>query len=278
MGFDYCNLNDVKMWLAGVDVSEMPSSLDHIIEQTWIPWAKREIDSYVGENFDLTTVNEFYQGTGRKDLILNHRPISFVRNVVLRIIPALEWLQFKRWFHLNTTDQTGVSIAQRGGVQPINDASPIYTFDSSAPVPDDLKSATPTGEFNNTTEQYEKADLLVDCRLGMLTVPPRVLFLEGSAVPFWNYTFINSTYNIEIEYDYGYKNLDVLPREIRNACSQLVAAAVLANKGQFTGAGASSITLDATSKSFGEMPYGSYIKSYIEGAKMSLRPYVRLRA
>ena len=41
MSFNYCTLNDVKGWLAGVDVSDMPSTLDKLIEQNYIPWATR---------------------------------------------------------------------------------------------------------------------------------------------------------------------------------------------------------------------------------------------
>jgi hypothetical protein len=276
MGFNYCILNDVKTWLAGVDVSEMPPTLDLMIEQTWIPWAKGEVDAFCGDNFDLTTINEFYDGSGGKDMILNHRPISFVRNVVLRVIPALEWFHFLRWFHLNTTDQFGHEVTQRGGVEPIGGAIAPYVFAVGSPTPVDMQGPVPTGNFNNTTEQYEKADLFADCRRGILTIPPRILYLENQAVPFWNYTFLRSTNNIEIEYDYGYKNIDSLPVEIRQASAQLVAAAVLANKGQFASAGASSITLGGTSKSFGEMPYANYIRNYITAAKATLNRYKRI--
>lgn len=264
------------MWLAGVDVSEMPPTLDHIIEQMWIPWAKREVDIFCGENFDVTTINEFYDGSGGKDMVLNHRPISFVRNVVLRVIPSLEWFHFLRWFHLNTTDQLGHSVTQRGGVTPIGGASAPYVFPIGSTTPADMQGAVPTGNFNNTTEQYTEADLFVDCRRGILTIPPRILYLENQAIPFWNYTFLRSTNNIEIEYDYGYKDIDSLPVEIRQATAQFAAAAVLANKGQFASAGALSISLGGVSKSFGDMPYANYIRSYTEAAKSVLTRYKRI--
>jgi len=280
MSFLYCNLNDVKFWLAGLDISDMPENLDELIEQAYIPLAKREIDGFIGENLDLTTTNEFYDGSGSNTLILRHRPVSFVRNVVLRIIPQIEWFQFKRQFHLNHIDSTGVQIAERGGVEPIDDqVVPPLTFPQSAPVPDDLKVDTGnTGNFINTTEQYEKADLYVDCKLGLLAIPPRILFLENQAVPFWNYTWLLGTQNIEVEYDYGYKNLDNLPQEFRSACAQLVAAKVLHTKGLFSGAGSVSLNVEGLSKSFGDVHYGGHIKAFIAGAMAALTPFKRIRA
>lgn len=283
MSFNYCTLADVKQWLSGLDVSEMPDNLDHLIEQSWIPWAKREIDTFTGDNFDLTTTNEFYDGTGRKDMVLRHRPVSFIRKAVLRIIPQIEWFEFKRWFHLNTTDNTGIEVAQRGGVKPLNDDSsfsPVYLFAEGSAVPDDLiapNGSEVTGEFNNTTEQYEEADLFVDCRMGVLTIPPRILFLENQAVPFWNYTFLKSTNNIEIEYDYGYKDIDSLPFELRSACAQLAAAAVLVNKGLFHGAGVTNISLTGVPKNFGDVPHKGHIQTFFETAKATLQRYKRIR-
>jgi hypothetical protein len=278
MSFNYTTLNEVKTWLAGLDVSEMPSTLDALIEQTWIPWAKRQVDTYIGENLDYTTIKEYYDGNGRADIVLNHRPIRFVRQCVLRIIPAMQWFEFKRWFHINYIDQLGVKIAEPGGVEPIGSGTPIYTFAAGSPVPDDLISATPTGTFSSATSQYEKSDLFVDCKLGLLTIPPRIMYLENQAIPFWNYTWLRGFSNIEITYDYGYKSLDELPVEIRSACAQFVAAAVLKNKGLFMGGGASSFSLGTAPRAFGSTPYAGHIQSYLESARMALNPYKRIRA
>jgi len=275
--FNYCTLNDVKQWLAGLDVSEMPPTLDLIIEQNYIPWAKRQVDGFIGENLDLTTVTEYYDGSGRIELILNHRPISFLRKCVLRLIPSVQWFEFKRWFHLNNVDQLGITVAVKGGVEPntTND-NPPYTFVSGSPVPADM-IGTPTATFNDTTAQFEKSDLIVDCRKGILSIPARILYLENQALPFWNYTWLRSNSNIEVTYDYGYKDIDSLPQEIRSATAQFVAAAVLSTKGQFMGGGISSFSLTSGSKSFGEMPFASHIKMYIESAKATLTPYKRIR-
>lgn len=276
--FQYCTLNDVRVWLAGLDVSDMPSSLDLMIEQNYIPWAKRQVDAYIGENLDSTTVTEHYDGSGAVELILSHRPISFVRKCVLRIIPSMQWFEFKRWFHINNIDQTGVKIAEYGGVAPLLPGSePPYIFDSSAPVPADLKGPTPTATFSGSTAQYEASDLFVNCRLGILSIPPRILYLENQGVPFWNYTWMRGYGNIEVTYDYGYRTLEDLPQEVRNACAQFVAAAVLATKGQFMGAGASSFTVGQIPRSYGTQPYAAHIQAYQEGAKMSLASYRRIR-
>lgn len=281
MGFNYCSTLEVKSWLSGLDTSEMVSNLDSIIEQVWIPWAKRQVDLYCGENFDNTTIDEFYDGNGLVKLPLRHRPISFVRKVTLRIIPSIEWFDFRRWFHTNTIDQLGVDIAQRGGVEPVglNPTTP-YLFINTDPVPADLKTTNPllvTGQFNNTTAQYERSDLFINCRLGMLEIPPRILFLENQAVPFWNYTWLRGNENIEIEYDYGYRSIDLLPVEFRNACAQFVAAAVLQNKGLFLGGGGLSLRQGETLSNFNEVPYAGHIKMYLENARQTLLSYKRIR-
>lgn len=277
MSFNYCNLNDVKTWLAGVDVSDMPSSLDLMIEKSYIPWAKRQVDIYIGDNLDNTTVTEYIDGSGGPELILRHRPISFLRKCVLRLIPSVQWFEFKRPFLTNEVDQTGIKVATRGGSTPIGDALPPYVFSANSPVPEDMKSLTPTATFDSATSTYESADLYVDCRLGMLVIPPRILYLDNQAVPFWNYTFLKGYENIEVTYDYGYKDLDSIPAEVRNACAQFVAAAVLQTKGQFTGAGATSLTLGSVPRSYGEMPYAGHIKAYMENAKQALATHKRLK-
>jgi hypothetical protein len=249
-----------------------------MIEQNYIPWAKRQVDTYIGENLDSTTVTEHLDGSGAVELILNHRPISFVRKCVLRIIPSMQWFEFKRWFHINNIDQTGNKMGEYGGVSPLTPSSlPPYTFAAGSPVPADLIGVTPTGTFSASATQYESSDLFVNCRLGILSIPPRILYLENQGIPFWNYTWLRGYGNIEISYDYGYASQVALPQEIRSACAQFVAAAVLATKGQFMGAGATSLTLGQIPRSYGDQPYAGHIKAYQEGAKMALASYRRIR-
>jgi hypothetical protein len=280
MSFPYCLLQDVKDRLLGLDISDMPANLESIIEDSFIPWATRQIDVFVGENLSNTTVSEFYDGTGRNFIILRHRPVSFVRRVVLRIIPSLTWFTFKRWFHLNETDITGITAATRGGVTPINSTVDTpYTFINTDPVPVDLQTTNPllvTGQFINTSDQYGASDLFVDCSKGILTIPPRILYLENQAIPFWNYTWLRGFQNIEVDYDYGYKDLEHLPLEIRNACAYFVAANVLMAKGHFYGAGSANLSMTGMNLSFRDVPFGSHIKMYLEIAKQNLVPYKRL--
>lgn len=275
--FQYCDKNEVFQWLAGIDISDMPSSIDLIIEQNYIPWAKRQIDTYIGENLDSTTVTEHYDGSAMVELILNHRPINFLRKCVLRVIPSMEWFEFRRWFHMNNIDQLGVKIAEYGGVSPIGEAKPPYVFAVGSLVPANLIGATPTGTFSGSTTQYEASDLFINCRLGLLTIPPRIMYLENQAIPFWNYTWLRGYGNIEISYDYGYRTQADLPQEIRSACAQFVAAAVLATKGQFMGAGATSFTVGQIPRSYSTQPYAAHIVAYQEGAKMALASYRRMR-
>lgn len=278
MSFNYCSLNDCKMWLAGVDVSEMPSSLDQIIEQNYIPWAKRQIDTYIGQNLDLTTVTEYYDGNGKIELILNHRPVNFVRECSLFVIPSVQWYTFRRWFNINTVDILGTKVADRGGVQPNAPESVApYTFPEGSLVPLDMISATPTADFLSTEHQYGQSDLFVNNKLGILSIPPRIMYLESQGIPFWNYTWLKGYGNIKVTYDYGYVSYEVLPTEVKSAAAQLVAAAVLKTKGQFVGSGAVSLNVGPMSKSYGEMPYGNYIKAYIEGAKQTLNVYKQVR-
>ena len=281
MSFNYCTLNDVKQWLAGLDVSDMTPNLDQIIEQQWIPWAKTEVDRFICQNLDLTTVHEYYDGSGNDELVTRHRPIVFLRSAILRLIPAISWFEFRRWFHINETTVKGVKVTERGGVEPINESVTVpYTFINTDPVPIDLQT-TDTGQvtasFSDSREQYEKADLYIDARLGILKIPPRILFLENQAVPFWNYTWLRGTSNIDVEYDYGYKDLESLPVEVRAACAQFVAANVLSNKGLFLGAGSSSLSLQGSSKSFGTTHYSGDIKIFLENAKTALIPHKRIR-
>jgi hypothetical protein len=275
--FSYCNLNDVKMWLAGLDISEMPSTLDAIIESTYIPWAKKQVDIFIGENLDYTTTTEYYNGTGSNVLSLRHRPVHYLRECILHVIPSLQWYTFQRWFHIDYLNQFGVQVGEPGGVEPIGTAQPIdYRFAAGSPVPADLISATPTATFTNSEAQYGRSDLFVNCRLGQLSILPRILYLKNQAIPFWNYTWLTGYSNIKISYDYGYTDLDNVPADLRSACAQFVAAAVLINKGQFAGAGTTALTLERMPKSFGEMPYSGHIKSYLESAKLALNAYKRI--
>ena len=280
MAFDYCNKNDTYQWLAGLDKSDLPSTIDLLIENAYIPYAKNEVNTYCGENFDLTTITEYCNGSNTNILQLSHRPISFVRRVAIRTVISSPYVEFKRWFHINEVDQFGKTIAYRGGVNPTEtDSIPPYLFLDGSNVPEDLQTSVGgdvTGEFLNTTAQFQSSDLLIDCRGGKLIIPPGVLYLQDLPVPFWNYGFMPNQANVEVSYDYGYKDIDSLPKEIRIATAQIASCLVLMNKGQHLSGGFSSLSLSNMNGNFGEMPYASQIKNYLQMAKSTLNKYKRI--
>jgi len=293
LSYLYATENDVKAKLLGLDVSDVPDSLISKITTHYIPYAQRDVDSYCGQNFDATTTEEFYNGSGSAILPLKHRPIREILNVTLYLIPSAQWFQFKRWFYVQNTNQLGIQVARTGGVEPKNAGLtdtdiPITTPYTFAPglgfTNSDATPSNQTADFLNNETQYGKTDVFVNTTLGMLTIPPRVLFLEGQAVPFWNYTWLRGTQNVRIRYVYGYsdptqpddltgKPNGSLPLEITEATAALAAKYVLIDKGIFQGAGATSISIDGVTKNYGTMPYGNLITYLQTSAENTLKRY-----
>lgn len=273
--FNYCEVDDVKSELLGLDVSDMPGTLLDRIEDDFIPLAKREVDTYVGENFDLTSTKEFYDGNNMAVLPLRHKPIRQIDNVTMRIVPSLKWFQFRRWFVIKHLAHDGTQVALPGGVAPATSADvPPYTYAvGSGLTPTSL---TPTATFENSTARYEQSDLHVDAANGVLIIPPRVLFVEAQGIPFWNYSWLGGHRNIEVQYSYGYKDLASLPFELRRAAAKLVAAKVLQAKAMWVSAGTKSISMDGVSKSFGDGAYSTEIKALRDEAYAVLNRYKRI--
>lgn len=279
MSFQYCDLNDVKGELLGLDVSDLPATLLDRITDDYIPTIKGEIDTYCGENFDLTRVREFYNGNNLPTLPLRHKPIRQVDVVTLRIVPSMKWFQFRRWFYIKNTAHDGTVVTLDGGVEPVGTFFPTFEAPYSYPTgtgftPEVMSGNTAT--FSDSTDQYERSDLHVDAVNGVLVIPPRVLFVESQGVPFWNYTWIMGQRNIEVDYSYGYKDLASLPLALRKATAKLVAAKVLEMKALWVSSGAKSISDGETSKSFGEGAYSDAIKALKESAYRTLDRYKRI--
>jgi hypothetical protein len=227
---------------------------------------------------------------------LKHRPIREILNVTLYLIPSAQWYQFKRPFYIQVANTTGIKVARQGGVEPINDALtdadiPInipYVYEPGLGFAnEDATPANQTADFTNSDQQYGRSDLFVNCTLGTLTIPPRILFMEGSAIPFWNYTWLRGVQNVRVRYTYGYSNpaepdalIDAdtgnLPKEITDATAALAAKYVLIDKGIFMSSGATSVSVDGVSKNYGEMPYAALIKYLEETAKRTLTRYKTL--
>ncbi len=255
----YCSWDDIKACLAGLDIGDMASTLQSRVENFYIPALKNEIDTYCRQNLDKKTITQFIDGSGTDKIVKEiRRPINKLTNCILRVIPSISWYQFRRWRHINVIDSQGYTIATQGGPEPINSTvTPPYG---------------PTDYTWETT--IEKADLFVDCASGILTIPPRILYLEMQAIPFWNYTFLRGNNNIEITYDYGYETNN-FPLDLRMAAAKLVACQILLLKGISVGAGANSISMDGVSRNFGGTPYGAIIEDFRRQAYATLDHFRR---
>ncbi|MFA6971832.1 MAG: hypothetical protein WC208_10575 [Gallionella sp.] len=255
----YCTWDDVKACLIGLDVGDMASTYQTRMENFYIPNLKNEIDTYCRQNFDKTTVTQFYDGCGTDKIVLNRRPVILFKNCILRVIPSISWYQFRRWRQINVIDSEGIAVATQGGPEPIN--------------------STVTPPYSPTDYTWEtditKADLFVDCSSGILTIPPRILYLEMQAIPFWNYTFLPGNANIEVTYDYGYETT-AFPNDLRMAAAMLVACQMLRLKGMGVSAGANSITMDGVARNFGGMPYQAFIDDMRKQAYMTLDRFRRI--
>ena len=283
MGFNYCQPDDVYAELLGLDISDLPDTLVTRIIDTYIPMMTQEVDTYCSENFNLTRVREFYDGTDLPTLTLRHRNIRQIDNVTIRIVPSMQWFFFSRWYYIKTTCYDGTVIAPDGGVEPIHPVYPPfqpkfdapYTYAMGVPLTPNVPTGN-TANFSNSTDQYERSDLHVDSVNGVLIIPPRVLFIESQGVPFWNYTWLRGQRNIEVGYWYGYQDYAHLPKTIIHATAKLVAAHVLQKKAMWVSSGTKSITQDNISKNFGEGAYSTEIKTFIEEAHKILDRYKRL--
>ena len=296
LSYRYCTTDDVKAKLLGLDVSDIPNTLLQHLDDQYISWAQRDVDSFCSQNFDATTVEEFYNGTGSSILVLNHRPIREVLDVTLYLIPSAQWYQFKRPFYVQTTNSLGIKVARQGGVEPKNAALTDATIPIDNPyifapglgfANEDASPSTQTADFINNDHQYGRSDLFINTTLGTITIPPRILFLEGQAVPFFTYTFLRGIQNVRIRYTFGYsdpsKSDDLidsasgnLPPEITEATASLAAAYILKDKGLFMSSGATSVTIDGVSKNYGELPYAGMIKYLQESAYRTLGRYKKL--
>lgn len=278
--FQYCTIEDVKAEILGLDISDLPSTIIARINSDFIPDAKRTIDNYCGENFDLTNVNEFYDGNNMPTLPLRHKPIHQINVVTIYIVPSLKWFFFRRWFYIKTVSHDGIKVTVDGGVEPVDPTfEPKFDAPYTYPVGTGLTPEVGSGNtatLANTTAQYERSDLHVDAPNGVLIIPPRVLFIESQGVPFWNYTWLMGQRNINVDYNYGYTDIDHLPLELRKATAKLVAIKVLQIKGMWNSAGAKSITQDGVSKNFGDGAYSTEIKALKEEAYETLKRYRRI--
>jgi len=258
----YCSWDDIKAILLGLDVGDIPDTIDNRVSEQYIPMIKHEIDGYCRTNFNETTLVEFLDGSKTEKIVLTRRPIIEIQKCVLRVIPSISWYTFKRWRNVNVIDSEGNTVAVQGGPEPIGNAQPPYTGGE--------------GVDYNWDPEIDKADLFVDCANGFLVIPPRILYLEMQAIPFWNYTFLQGNKNVEIGYTYGYTETN-FPWDLRMAAARLVAIQILLVKGlSVAGAGASSISLDGVSRSLGTTAYAGTMEMLKQQAYLTLDRYRRI--
>ena len=286
--FPYCTLDDVKAELLGLDISDMAKTLETRITDNLIPAAQRWVDNYADTNFDKTRITEYYNGNGIDLLYLRHKPVREVHRVIMRIIPSVQWFEFKRWYYVNEFSGTGTRVGRPGGVAPKTTSDvPPYTFNENEDYgfEDEVTAGIETGTFELSDDRYAGADIFVDLKSGSLTIPPRILFQENQTYPFWNYTWIRGTQNIEVQYTYGYSDpaqpdelIDdptngSLPQEITDATAKIAAALVLRSKGLFTSMGAKSFSVDGVNMGFGNIMFEGHIQALEQDAKFILDKY-----
>lgn len=270
----YCSWDDVRACLLGLDIGDIPDSLQTRINTLHIPSLKTEIDQYCRQNFDKTVITEFLNGSTTDKMVLNRRPIRNLFYCVLRVIPSISWYTFRRWRNINVIDSIGTVVAYQGGPEPANEnVQPPYPGMSGYSGQSGFSGSGYTWEST-----IEKADLFVDSANGILTIPPRILYLEMQAIPFWNYTFLKGNDNVEVQYEYGY-DLTNLPLDLRLAAAKLVACQVLLFKGIVqSGGGSNSIAIDGVSRSFGGgAPFSALIADMRAQAYATLDKYRRIQ-
>ena len=217
----YCTPADVLLWLTGVDLS-LVQNVNNVIASL-IPIKENEIDSACHQTFKVTSVTWNFNGSGSNRLVFPWRPIVGLTYMVLRVIPQIQWYAFVRPRFINV-NRLGVDVTTMS--------------------PDDTD-----------------ADLYIDANVGVCVIPPRILYMEQMAVPFWNYTFldIQGTYNVRASLTYGFK---VTPADITQACAKKVAIEVMGFAGNKLSGGATDLDVDDFKVKYKGSPYSDRINLY----------------
>lgn len=234
----YCTVEDVMTYLASVGFKNTPQMLLNI-ERLHIPVGKRRVDRYTHTNWEYTRVQKFYDGSATDTQPLKFWPVNEVFDCQLRVIPSIQWYRFMRIRHMNQTDDDG---------RVISTAYPYAT----------------------------DADLLVDCRTGLLVIPPRILYLEMQAVPFWNYTWLPATANVQVDFAYGYKPGN-FPADIVAANALYAAADAIMTASIEKSQGAVSVSIGDASRSYGaKYPYAGIVERWEANAATLLNSRRRI--
>ena len=134
------------------------------------------------------------------------------------------------------------------------------------------------GAVNPATD-YQDADILVEGHTGLLYVPPRIMYSDDAAIPFWNYTFLNGTRNVQVTWTYGFKSAADVPFALRRAVALRCAVDVLVLAGQVLGEGLAAYKSENVTRIYGrtkDLPYSDLVQRYDDEAKKLLTRFKRV--
>jgi hypothetical protein len=235
---EYCTLGDVQKELVGVNYDELDGIDEIIIDEIYR--ATHEVDRKCNRPFKQLRQTDYINGNDSPNVLAPHIPVNEVHSAQLLLAPSVDWYTFENIALINTKMDNGIEIA------------------------------TPA-----TYDEYQAADLLVDCLSGQLNIPERIRYIGQASFPFWNYTFVGGYRNVRIDYTYGFTST-TRPREITEMAAKIVAIKVLERKGDQIGGGSVSLSLDGVGHSYQGVPYGVRIERMQNRIDEIARRYIKL--
>jgi len=218
----YCTNADVRRELLGVYIDDL-DNIDTIIGELILE-KQEEVDTLCNTTFSTTQETVWLDGNGLTRLQLPHGNIVSVSTCTIRVVISTAWYNFQNIAYINTLRSDGIEIRTA-----------------------------------SSESEVEAADLLVDCSSGELIIPPRIMYQQAAAYPFWNYTFPLGVRNVQVEYSHGFSST-TRPRAIRNLCAKLVAREILLRKGDQISGGTTGFSADGFSKSYPGIPYAARLE------------------
>jgi hypothetical protein len=300
----HCSLRQVQALLLGTNLGNFKDcngTLDTFesLVNIYIQEATDLVVKFLGSPYDWCFIQQFFDGPGGPQLTLPYKNIRDVTTVYLRILPSQVWYHFGKIRRLDGTENWRI-----GGQEPL--PTPPETF------PVDVVAATESSGGAIYATGIEDADMYVDTRRGILTIPPRVLY-AGLSLPMWNYSFIPGQVNVEVHYTFGFPptkyqdgtalvfDADTgmvinpsagpkgdgtgaspidwssgMPTGITTSVARLVANRVRRQGWYNLTNGLSSLSVDGASESYGGEPYGGSLDKEDEATMKGLEKYQRV--
>lgn len=228
----YTTAGAVLELLAGVDLSELENALSALgtslaahIETRWVPFGAADVDAICKRDF-LPHDDErtWLRGTGAPTLTLaaTRRPLRSLAKATIYVTPATPWVTLDAVGYTNVHDEEGREIRPA-----------------------------------STQDEYALAEVIVDCMLPQLTIPPSIHLLSRAlATPYQTIAWLEAGNfpNIYLEYSYGY---ETPPTAIVQANTNFAAIRVLGVAGDLESKGLSSWSLGDESRSWGQQGAGN---------------------